>query len=150
MVAVTDRYAVYSIFKVHQYCLAHHCLAHLVRDFRIDAERDGPDKELGSALKNELKTACPYPKEYGEDNTTLAIRNRGLGRHKKRMKFYLEDAMANGSDDLSHLSENLLDDLVMLKPYIWWQMKSLDLSVLFLFEKELVTIEDYMGSFLQR
>jgi transposase len=103
--AVTDRYAVYSIFKVHQYCLAH-----LIREFRSYAERDGPDKELGSALENELKTACHHHKEYREGNTTLAIRNRSLGRRKKKMEFYLEDAMANGSDDLSRLSENLLDD----------------------------------------
>jgi hypothetical protein len=46
--AVTDRYAVYSIFKNHQYCLAH-----LIRDFHGYAEREGPDKQIGKALEGE-------------------------------------------------------------------------------------------------
>lgn len=102
--AVTDRYAVYSSFKVHQYCLAH-----LIREFRGYAEREGPDKEIGSALENELKTACHIHKEYREGRTTLERRNRCLGHRKRKTEFYLEDAIANGSDDLSKLCENLLN-----------------------------------------
>jgi transposase len=52
--AVTDRYSVYhALGKIHQYCLAH-----LIREFRRYAEREGPDKVLGYALKKELKEVC--------------------------------------------------------------------------------------------
>jgi transposase len=103
--AVTDRYAVYSIFKVHQYCLAH-----LIREFRSYAERDGPDKQIGAALENELKTVCHIHKEYREGNITLEQRNRRLGHRKRKAEFHFEDGMANGSDDLYKLCESLLDD----------------------------------------
>jgi transposase len=103
--AVTDRYAVYSIFKVHQYCLAH-----LIREFRSYAERDGPDQEIGVALERELKTACYIHKRYREGYITLEQRNRRLGQRKRQLKFHLEDGFANGSDDLSRLSDSMLED----------------------------------------
>lgn len=107
--AVTDRYAVYSIFKVHQYCLAH-----LIRDFHSYAERDGPDKQIGEALEGELKMACHIHKKYREGEITLVKRNRRIGQIKRKLKFHLEDGMANGSDDLYRLSETLLDDFEKL------------------------------------
>lgn len=103
--AVTDRYAVYSIFKIHQYCLAH-----LIREFRAYAERDGPDKEIGKALENGLQKACHHHKKYREGKISLEQRNRRLGHCKKNVKFYLEDGMANAGDELSKLCENLLDN----------------------------------------
>lgn len=103
--AVTDRYAVYSMFKTHQYCLAH-----LIRDFHGYAERDGPDKELGEVLEKELKTACYIHKQYREGKIALEDRNRRIGHCKRKVKFYLEDGMANGSNELYKLSETLLDD----------------------------------------
>jgi transposase len=103
--AVTDRYAVYSIFKVHQYCLAH-----LIREFRSYAERDGPDQEFGKALENELRTACHIHKRYREGNITLEQRNRRLGHCKRRLGFHLDDGFANGSDDLSKLCDSLLEN----------------------------------------
>jgi transposase len=103
--AVTDRYAVYSIFKVHQYCLAH-----LIREFHGYAERDGPDKEIGEALESELKMACHIHKKYREGEISLEERNRRIGYRKRKLEDHLEDGMANGSDDLSKLSETLLDD----------------------------------------
>lgn len=103
--AVTDRYAVYSIFKVHQYCLAH-----LIRDFHNYAERNGPDKEIGKALESELKTVCHIHKKYREGEITLKERNRRIGHLKRKLERHLEDGMANGSDDLFKLSETLLDD----------------------------------------
>jgi transposase len=103
--AVTDRYAVYSMFKVHQYCLAH-----LIREFRSYAERDGPDQEIGKALESELKTACHIHKRYREGDITLEQRNRRLGHRKRKLEFYLEDGFANGSDDLSNLCDRLLED----------------------------------------
>lgn len=102
---VTDRYAVYSIFKIHQYCLAH-----LIREFHGYAEKDGPDKLIGEALENKLKTACHIHKKYREGEITLAQRNRCIGHLKRKLEYHLEDGMANGSDDLFKLSETLLDD----------------------------------------
>lgn len=103
--AVTDRYAVYSIFRVHQYCLAH-----LIREFRSYAERDGPDQEIGAALENELKTVCHIHKKYREGKITLEERNRRIGHRKRKVEYHLEDGMANGSDDLFKLSESLLNN----------------------------------------
>jgi transposase len=102
---VTDRYAVYSIFKIHQYCLAH-----LIREFHKYAERDGPDKPIGEALEAELKMVCHIHKKYRKGETTLEERNRLLGYRKRKLESYLEDGMANGSDELFKLSEKLLDD----------------------------------------
>jgi transposase len=103
--AVTDRYAVYSIFKVHQYCLAH-----LIREFQSYAQRDDPDQEIGKALESELKTACHIHKRYREGDITLEQRNRRLGHRKRQLSFHLEDGFANGSDDLSRLCDSLLED----------------------------------------
>jgi transposase len=112
--AVTDRYAVYLIFKIHQYCLAH-----LIRDFRSYAERDGPDKEIGKALETALKRACQIHKKYREGEITLEQRNRSLGHCKRRTKFHLEDGIANGQNDLSELCDTLWDDFDKL----WTFMK---------------------------
>lgn len=103
--AVTDRYAVYSIFKVHQYCLAH-----LIREFRSYAERDGPDQEIGGALEGELKKACHVHKKYREGKITFRQRNQSLGHCKRRTKVHLEDGIANGRDDLSGLCDTLWDN----------------------------------------
>ena len=100
--AITDGYAVYSIFKVHQYCLAH-----LIREFHNYAEREGHDKAIGKALENELKKACHIHKKYREGEIILVQRNRRIGHLKKKLEFHLEDGMANGSDDLFKLSERL-------------------------------------------
>ncbi len=102
---VTDRYAVYSIFTVHQYCLAH-----LIREFHSYAERDGPDKQIGEALENELIMTCRIHKKYREGELSLEERNRRIGHRKRKLERHLEDGMANGSDDLFKLSQALLDD----------------------------------------
>jgi transposase len=103
--AVTDRYAVYSIFKVHQYCLAH-----LIREFRSYAEKSGEDKRLGQVIENELKLACHIHKEYRKGVITLKTRNRRLGHLKRRVERHLDDGLANGSDELSKLCLSLLND----------------------------------------
>jgi transposase len=103
--AVTDRYAVYNSIGTHQYCLAH-----LIREFKKYAERDGLDKEIGEALVRELKSVCHKHGEYREGKIMLQQRNQQLGRHKRKVQTCLEDGMANGSDQLYRLSENLLDD----------------------------------------
>ena len=103
--AVTDRYAVYNAIEgTHQYCLAH-----LIREFRRYAERDGPDKEIGEALENELGTVCHIHKEYREGQTTWERRNGRLGRCKRKVETWLEDGMANGSHELYKICESLLE-----------------------------------------
>jgi transposase len=102
--AVTDRYAVYSAFKDHQFCLAH-----LIREFKAYGEREGPDKAMGLALEHELRLSCGIHKEYREGKILLAQRNRRLGVRKRRVKYWLEDGLANGSDALAKICGALLD-----------------------------------------
>lgn len=103
--AVTDRYGVYNLLgDKRQYCLAH-----LIREFRKYAERDGPDKEIGTALAKELSQVCGIHGKYREGRLSLSQRNRQLGHRKKRVESWLYDGFANGSDELSKLSEKLLD-----------------------------------------
>lgn len=102
--AVTDRYAVYdTLGKCHQYCLAH-----LIRDFRCYAERNGLDKEIGQALVKELQKACRTHRDYREGKLSLEGRNRRLAKRKEQVEFWLEDGFANGSDELHKLCETLL------------------------------------------
>lgn len=102
---VTDRYAVYnSLGKYHQYCLAH-----LIRDFRRYAERDGPDKRIGQALEKELQKACRNHRRYREGKLSSEKRNKLLAERKRRVEFWLEDGCANGSDELYKLCETLLE-----------------------------------------
>jgi len=117
--AVTDRYAVYNSIGEHQYCLAH-----LIRDFKKYAEREGPDKEIGEALMQELKTVCYIHSEYRKGKIALPQRNRQLGYHKRKVQTWLEDGMANGSEQLYKLSEKLLDDFDKL----WTFTKSAEME----------------------
>jgi len=112
--AVTDRYAVYNaIKKLHQYCLAH-----LIREFRQYAERDGPDKEIGKALEQELRKACKIHGKYRDGEMSWDQRNKRLGHCKSRVEFLLEDGMANGTDKLYKLSENLLNNFEKMWTFI--------------------------------
>ena len=104
--AVTDRYSVYTTLgKLHQYCLAH-----IIRDFRRYAERDGPDSEIGEALSHEFARVCGIHKEYREGKTSLKQRNLRICYRKRLIEFWLDDGFANGSKKLSGLCQNLLDD----------------------------------------
>lgn len=107
--AVTDRYAVYSSFQDHQYCLAH-----LIREFKGYGERDGPDKVMGAAMEKELRLSCKIHSEYRSNKISIAKRNRRLGSRKKRIRYWLEDGFANGSDALSKLCDTLLDNFEKL------------------------------------
>jgi len=107
--AVTDRYAVYSSFKNHQFCLAH-----LIREFKGYGERDGPDKTIGLAIEKELRLSCRIHREYREGKLPLVLRNRRLGARKRRVKCWLEDGLANGGDALAKICETLLDDFEKL------------------------------------
>ncbi len=106
--AVTDRYAVYN-FKDHQFCLAH-----LIREFKGYGERDGPDKAIGLAIETELRLSCKIHREYREGKIPLAQRNRRLGARKRRVEFWLEDGLANGSDALAKICEALLKNFEKL------------------------------------
>jgi transposase len=103
--AVTDRYAVYNSFKDHQFCLAH-----LIREFKGHGERDGPDKAIGQAVENELHLSCKIHREYREGKIPLAQRNRRLGARKRRVEYWLEDGLANGSDVLAKICGTLLEN----------------------------------------
>ncbi len=106
LAAVTDRYGVYNqLGKRHQYCFAH-----LIREFKKYAERDGPDKEIGEALAEELKKACHIHGEYREGKIVLGQRNKRLGHLKRAVTIWLEDGIANGSEELYGLSEKLLEN----------------------------------------
>src|SRR5690606_14013838 len=96
--AVTDRYAVYDNFKNHQYCLAH-----LIREFKRYAEREGPDKDIGLALESELRLSCNIHRKYHENKIALMQRNQRLRARKRRVEYRLEDGLANGSDVLAKL-----------------------------------------------
>jgi len=104
--SVTDRYAVYnSLGELHQYCLAH-----LIRDFRKYAERDGPDGIVGTGLVDELTLVCKIHAEYREGKITLKQRNMRLGHRKRKVTFWFEDGMANATTKLFRLCEKLLDE----------------------------------------
>lgn len=108
--AVTDRYAVYGSFKNHQYCLAH-----LIREFKGHGERDGPDKVIGLSIESELRLSCQIHREYREGKIPLIQRNRRLGARKRRVEYWLDDGLANGSDVLAKICGVLL--LRILRSY---------------------------------
>ncbi|OGT65807.1 MAG: hypothetical protein A3J38_08775 [Gammaproteobacteria bacterium RIFCSPHIGHO2_12_FULL_45_9] len=107
--AVTDRYAVYSSFKDHQFCLAH-----LIREFKGYGERDGPDKAIGRAIEKELRLSCKIHRQYREEKIGLTQRNRQLGARKRRVEYWLDDGLANGSDALAKICGTLLKDFSKL------------------------------------
>jgi len=107
--AVTDRYAVYSSFKIHQFCLAY-----LIREFKKYREPDGSDKSIGTALENELRLSCKIHGQYREGKISLIERNRRLGARKRRVEYWLDDGLANGSDALSKICGTLLEDFEKL------------------------------------
>jgi len=96
-ITVTDRYQVYD-YKRQQ-----HCLAHLYRDFKKFAQRDGPDGELGSRALFEMDEIFKATHELCRK--TMQAR---VGYRKKRLENILEDAFANGSDKMSRFAERLL------------------------------------------
>jgi transposase len=102
---VTDRYGTYNnISKMHQFCLAH-----LIREFRNFAQRDGPDKVIGKSLEKLLSKACYFHKKFCDKKITLANRNRQFGKIIKKVEYWLEDGLANGSNEMYGLCERLLD-----------------------------------------
>jgi len=107
--AVTDRYAVYNSFKDHQFCLSH-----LIREFKGYGERDGPDKAVGQGIEKELRLSCKIHREYCEGEIGFAKRNRRLGARKRRVEYWLDDGLANGSEALARLCGTLLEDFKKL------------------------------------
>lgn len=104
--AVTDRYVTYNVIgKLQQFCLAH-----LIREFRLYSQRDGPDQEIGKVLEQKLSKACQTHGKYRENKITLKQRNLRLGHCKRQVEDWLYFGMANGSDELSGLCGRLLDN----------------------------------------
>jgi hypothetical protein len=81
--AVTDRYAVYSSFKDHQFCLAH-----LIREFKRHGEREGPDKIIGLALEKELRLSCRIHREYREGKSLSNGSQQPLKPSGSRVEMY--------------------------------------------------------------
>ena len=97
-ITVTDRYQVYD-YKRQQYCLAH-----IRRNLKGFAQRDGPDGELGTRALYEMDEIFKATRVPCRE--TMQSR---VGYRKKRLKEILEDAMANGSDKMYRFAERLLD-----------------------------------------
>ena len=107
---VTDRYSVYEhIDRPHQYCLAH-----LIRDCRKYAERDGPDGKIGQALEKELRQICRNHREFREGLTTRQTRNNRFRAQKSHLRDLLLDGLIEGSDQLASLCERLFDSFSKL------------------------------------
>jgi len=96
-ITVTDRYQVYK-YKRQQYCLAH-----IYRDFKKFAQRDGPDGELGIRALFEMDEIFKATHE----NCRKTMQSR-VAYRKKRLKNILDDTIANGSDKMSRYAERLL------------------------------------------
>jgi transposase len=103
---VTDRYAVYNILKGKR----QYCIAHLIRDFKNFAQRDGPDGKIGFSIENSLRSACKKHRYYQDDRINLVSRNSSLGYYKNKIEKLLEDGIANGGDKLFKLCTTLLDN----------------------------------------
>lgn len=104
---VTDRYSAYNDLKQpHQYCLAH-----LIRDFRKYAERDGPDGKIGRALEKELQQICKTQREFRQGEISERSRDARFRHQKKRLGEHLIDGLANGTDALSALCDRLYDEM---------------------------------------
>ena len=96
-ITVTDRYPVYS-YERHQYCLAH-----INRDFKRFAQRDGPDGELGRRALFELRGI------FMSCRLSLETMRQHVHYRKKRLKEILYDVLANCSEKFSGLANRLLD-----------------------------------------
>lgn len=103
--SVTDRYNVYNALNgPHQYCFAH-----LIRDFRKFAERQGEDQVIGTTLEQLFRKACKLyrQKAVGE------ISNKAFGCSLHHVKKGILDAffngIANGSEELAGLCDRLFD-----------------------------------------
>ena len=102
---VTDRYGVYRCLqKDHQYCMSH-----LIREFHSYAERDGPDGEIGGAIERSLQQACGIQSRFRRELISHRSRNQRLRHCRKKLEYYLIDALAAGSEELAGLSERILD-----------------------------------------
>lgn len=107
---VTDRYGVYShLENPHQYCLAH-----LIRDFRGYAERDGPDGKLGEALRDELKHICKTHRQFKIGEIAKGTRASRFRQSRVRLEEALLDGLANGTDQLAGLCDRLLSNMSKL------------------------------------
>ena len=104
---VTDRYGAYNdLERPHQYCLAH-----LIRDFRKYAERDGPDGEIGKLLEEDLLKICKTQRLFREGKISVRSRNISFGHQKRRLSDHLIDGLANGAAELSELCDKLWDSM---------------------------------------
>ena len=101
---VSDRYGVYkSLQDFHQ-----NCLAHLIRDFKAFAEREGPDKKIGEEIERLLAKTCSIHRKYDQKLMSKQTRNQQIGRLRKKVEDWLYEGLANGTDKLSGLCDRIL------------------------------------------
>ena len=102
---VSDRYGVYNQLKgCHQ-----DCLAHLIRDFKNFAERDGPDGEIGTEIENLFRETCHLQAKFSRKEISKTTRNQQVGRIRKKVECWFYEGLANGTDKLSGLCDRLLE-----------------------------------------
>ena len=78
-------------------------LAHLYRDFKKFAERDGPDGEFGKRALFEMDEIFRAIREKCRKTMQARVVYR-----KKRLEGILEEAIANGSDSIYRFADRLL------------------------------------------
>lgn len=104
---VTDRYSAYNgVTQPHQYCLAH-----LIRNFRKYAEREGSDKAIGAMIEKELRRICKIQNRYRQGEISRQSRGSYFRHQKKRLLDHLIEGLAEGSKELSSLCDRLYDEI---------------------------------------
>lgn len=102
---VTDRYGAYNVLTgPHQYCLAH-----LIRDFKKFAERQGADGKIGEEIEKLLRGVCKLYRERQEDELPERKYRCRLTKRKKKLEDLLIDGFNEGSEEFSGLCERILD-----------------------------------------
>ncbi|NGX34520.1 MAG: hypothetical protein K1060chlam1_00873 [Candidatus Anoxychlamydiales bacterium] len=72
------------------------------------------DSEIGQAIETELIKVCRLHGEFREGKRSLKSRNQAIGHCKRRIETWLTDGLASGTDSLSKLCENLLNEFECL------------------------------------
>lgn len=102
---ITDRYGVYNVLTgPHQYCLAH-----LIRDFRKFAERQGEDGKIGKEIEKLLAGVCKLYRERQKDELPERKYRCRLTKRKKKLEDLLLDGFNEGSEEFAGLCERILD-----------------------------------------
>lgn len=107
---ITDRYNAYNVLTgPHQYCLAH-----LIRDFKKFAEREGEDGNIGKEIEKILKAACKIHRMRNSKELSQKQYRIRIAKQKRKLEDRFLDGISSGSEELAGLCERLLDNFVHL------------------------------------